>query len=112
MKLKCERCGKTVNASKGEYTTWGGKYLPPKFFCYRCIKKMERKENEEKLDKLHEIRELAKQISREHEPRKLMIEVLRDFCPVDGWYKLIDLNERFRVKAGWKHHDVRLPATF
>lgn len=107
VELICSRCGRKVNASRGIYTTWFGRYAPPKFFCNRCIKKMEKEEKAKKPDELREIRELGKQISRELEPTKVMMEVLRDYCPVDGWYKLMDINERFRVKVGWKQHDVR-----
>jgi hypothetical protein len=41
---------------------------------------MEKDERAKKVDKLHETRELANQISSEHEPRKLMIKVLRELA--------------------------------
>lgn len=47
---------------------------------------------------------LAKEMVQEYLPEvsQAMAETLIDVCPKDGWYKLQDITEGFRVRIGWE----------
>ena len=99
-KYTCERCGKLRNLAHGTFTTWGGLYRPPKFFCNRCLKKMEKEEANKKLKKFLEIADSAKQMPKFKDMLKQsVITVIKNVCTQPDWYQLKGLTEKVDLKC-------------
>jgi hypothetical protein len=109
--FKCEKCGKTFNARNGMLTSWGGRYHPFKFFCFRCMKKMQKEDEEREREKWRAIaREVLKDIPGEpfeEMETNAMLKALSELCTVDGWYSLKEIASRFQTRITLPSKDVR-----
>ena len=106
--FECQGCGRIVYAGKGHWTSWGGKWDPPKFFCFPCLEKMEKQEKEARFVKWRETAEFAKTVPTQAKLNEIaMAEVLREICPIEGWYAVKKITEEFKTKLKWEHCDPR-----
>ena len=106
--FECQGCGRIVYAGEGHWTSWGGKWNPPKFFCFRCLTKMEAQEREARSAKWREIAEFAKTVSTQAKLDEIaMGEALRELCQIEGWYAVKKIAEEFKTKLKLKQCDPR-----
>lgn len=109
-RAECDKCGRTVYVGEGHWTNWGGKWNQPKFFCFPCLRKMEKAEYDARnavilAERRSWLGEALKQPTLKECEDNAMAEVLRELCHVAGWYALRDIQEKFNARQGT--HDPR-----
>ena len=109
MKERCHDCGRIVGYDRGMWTSWGGKYPGGGIFlCNRCMRRREKEAARAKLKKFKQIAEWAKSIpSVEERERTGIVQVLKELCKVNGWYRLVNITRAFNKQTGWDY-DVRV----
>jgi hypothetical protein len=116
----CQRCGCSVYAGDGYKTDLGRKFDSPKFFCNPCINKVEQeehavrlKEYQAKYQSFEDVRAWAlKRAASQPKPKDrdkmTLIKTISELCLKADWYKLVTINERFGVMAGYTNCDTHL----
>ena len=83
-KYECIMCHKSKSLRDGSRRPQG-------FMCYSCLEL-------EAERRVYEERAKRRKIAEAHSPRNIMIAVLTELCPVEGWYQLKAIAHEFNLK--------------
>jgi len=108
MRETCGRCGKLKNVRYGTWTTWGGRYSTPQFFCNRCLRKMEKEEAKKRLQPFLQIaQEYGVKPLTQADKINVLVQILKKMCHQSGWFKLMDITKTYESELHRGAVDVR-----
>jgi hypothetical protein len=101
-KKVCAECGKKVYVGAGVLTEWRDlqRLSQPTFFCFPCIKKIERTGSDRRNAAVLAVRKSwaqPKQSPSKEQMEQTMIEVLRNLCSTQDWYALRTLTKSYQA---------------
>jgi hypothetical protein len=86
--------------AQGTFTSWGGLYKPPKFFCNRCLNALDKEEADKKMAPFLEIAAMASQLPDPRDQLKQAVAtVIKTVCAEPGWYQLKGLTEKLDLRC-------------
>ena len=101
-KKVCVECGKKVYVGNGVLTEWRDlqRLSQPTFFCFPCIKKIERTGRDRRNAAVLAVRKSwaqPKQSPSKEQMEQTMIEVLRNICSTPDWYALRTITKSYQA---------------